>query len=150
MSGRGDNNKHGSAGRGASNQSNQPFVTDGENEPRSNANKSGSPAEPSTPDQASKPSDAQRATGETGSGLRSGKTLEAKTLNLLVDDVPYIVKATPFHFNDDIRYEVSINSSASHIFVWDAQLKVLRAIDDDAGTIPDGLEEEIGRTLSNQ
>lgn len=25
MSGRGDNNKHGSAGRGASNQSNQPF-----------------------------------------------------------------------------------------------------------------------------
>jgi hypothetical protein len=26
MSGRGDNNKHGSSGRGSSNQSNQPFV----------------------------------------------------------------------------------------------------------------------------
>lgn len=36
MSGRGDNNKHGSSGRGASNQSNQPFTTDGEKEPKSN------------------------------------------------------------------------------------------------------------------
>lgn len=39
MSGRGDNNKHGSAGRGASNQSNQPFIPDGNPEPASNHNK---------------------------------------------------------------------------------------------------------------
>ncbi|HEX6914999.1 MAG TPA: hypothetical protein VF145_07145 [Chitinophagaceae bacterium] len=36
MGGRGSNNKHGSAGRGASNQSNQRFVTDGQREPASN------------------------------------------------------------------------------------------------------------------
>ncbi len=39
MPGRGDNNKHGSAGRGSSNQSNQPFAGDGENQPKSNHGK---------------------------------------------------------------------------------------------------------------
>ncbi len=39
MPGRGDNNKSGSAGRGASNQSNQPFVADSEKEPKSNHGK---------------------------------------------------------------------------------------------------------------
>lgn len=39
MPGRGDNNKHGSSGRGASNQSNQPFVTGAENQTKSNHNK---------------------------------------------------------------------------------------------------------------
>lgn len=39
MPGRGDNNKAGSAGRGASNQSNQPFVADSEKEPKSNHGK---------------------------------------------------------------------------------------------------------------
>lgn len=36
MAGRGFNNKHGSAGRGASNQSNQPFIADGMAQPKSN------------------------------------------------------------------------------------------------------------------
>jgi hypothetical protein len=39
MPGRGDNNKHGSAGRGASNQSNQPLVTSDRNHPASNHNR---------------------------------------------------------------------------------------------------------------
>ncbi len=39
MPGRGDNNQHGSAGRGARNQSNQPFVADGKSEPKSDSNK---------------------------------------------------------------------------------------------------------------
>ena len=39
MSGRGDNNKHGSAGRGASNQSNEPFIADNEKQKKSNHNK---------------------------------------------------------------------------------------------------------------
>lgn len=39
MPGRGDNNKHGSAGRGSSNQSNQPFAGDGESQPKSNHGK---------------------------------------------------------------------------------------------------------------
>lgn len=36
MSGRGDNNKHGSSGRGSSNQSNEAFIADAENQPKSN------------------------------------------------------------------------------------------------------------------
>jgi len=39
MAGRGDNNKHGSAGRGARNQSNQRFVSDGKKEPASDHDK---------------------------------------------------------------------------------------------------------------
>lgn len=39
MAGRGFNNKHGSAGRGASNQSNQPFVTSDRQHPASNHNR---------------------------------------------------------------------------------------------------------------
>jgi hypothetical protein len=50
MAGRGDNNKHGSAGRGSSNQSNQGFIADGEKEPKSNHNKN------QTGGKASKPS----------------------------------------------------------------------------------------------
>jgi hypothetical protein len=55
MPGRGDNNKHGSSGRGASNQSGQPFVTD-EDQQKSNHSKKhtgGKPSErsPKTADQ---------------------------------------------------------------------------------------------------
>lgn len=39
MPGRGDNNKHGSAGRGASNQSNQPFAGDNKKQPASGHNR---------------------------------------------------------------------------------------------------------------
>jgi hypothetical protein len=49
MSGRGDNNKHGSAGRGASNQSNEPFIADGEKEKKSNHNKHSKEGKASTP-----------------------------------------------------------------------------------------------------
>ena len=36
MSGRGDNNKHGTSGQGSSNQSNQPFVADDAKQKKSN------------------------------------------------------------------------------------------------------------------
>jgi len=49
MSGRGDNNKHGSSGQGASNQSNEPFVADGENQQKSNHNRNQTGGKPSTP-----------------------------------------------------------------------------------------------------
>ena len=49
MSGRGDNNKHGTSGRGASNQSNQPFIADDEKQPKSNHNKNKTGGEPSEP-----------------------------------------------------------------------------------------------------
>ena len=51
MAGRGDNNKNGTSGQGASNQSNQAFIADGQDEPKSNHNKGneitgGKPSEP--------------------------------------------------------------------------------------------------------
>jgi hypothetical protein len=39
MSGRGDNNKKGTSGRGAGNQSNQPFIADGQDQPASSHRK---------------------------------------------------------------------------------------------------------------
>ena len=53
MSGRGDNNKHGSSGRGASNQSNQPMENTGAQK-KSNHNKhaeEGKRSEPQSPQQ---------------------------------------------------------------------------------------------------
>ena len=60
MSGRGDNNKAGSAGRGASNQSNQGFIADDENQPKSNHNKQPTGNEPSEPSPKSVDPDANR------------------------------------------------------------------------------------------
>lgn len=50
MPGRGDNNKSGSAGRGASNQSNQPFIADGEGQQKSNHNRRQTGGSRSQPD----------------------------------------------------------------------------------------------------
>lgn len=60
MPGRGDNNKHGSAGRGASNQSNQPFVADEENQPKSNHDKKHTGGHPSEPSPKTADQDANR------------------------------------------------------------------------------------------
>jgi hypothetical protein len=49
MSGRGDNNKHGTSGQGASNQSNQAFIADNQDQPKSNHNKHQTGSEPSIP-----------------------------------------------------------------------------------------------------
>jgi hypothetical protein len=49
MSGRGDNNKHGTSGRGSSNQSNQPFVADDAKQKKSNHAKEKTGGKPSRP-----------------------------------------------------------------------------------------------------
>lgn len=150
MSGRGDNNKHGSSGRGASNQSNQPFVADGDKQPGSNHNMTGSNAEPSVEQNKSKDADAHRDTGTSNASPRSVKTTQARTFNLLVDDVPYVVTASPFSFNEEIRYNVTVNGSTEHIFTWDSELRMIRAIDDDAAELPGSLEEAISARLQSK
>jgi len=47
MSGRGDNNKHATSGRGSSNQSNQAFVADSEKQKKSGHNKNTTGGRPS-------------------------------------------------------------------------------------------------------
>ena len=70
--------------------------------------------------------------------------------NLVVDSVPYIVQATPFKFNGELRYRVSFNGSSEHVFTWDSSMGQLRAIDDEASTLPDNLEEAISEKLQSK
>jgi len=70
-----------------------------------------------------------------------------KTFNVVVDNVPYMIKAIPFFYNGDIRYRISFNGSAEHVFTWDSSLGQLRAIDDEAATMPDNLEVAISEKL---
>src|SRR5687768_12388681 len=141
MSGRGDKNKRGSAGRGASNQSNQPFVASGEKQPRSNHNMTNASGEASVEQDKVKDADSHRDTGSANNTPASVKTKNERSFNFVVDDVPYLVKASPFSFNEEIRYYVSVNGATDHVFTWDSELKMLRAIDDDAGTLPESVEE---------
>ena len=66
---------------------------------------------------------------------------------LLVDDLPYVVTAIPFEFNGGTRFRVSYNGGKENIFAWDSDLKRLRAIDDDASTMPDALGIAISKRL---
>ena len=73
-----------------------------------------------------------------------------KSFSILVDRVPYMVKAVPFSFNGETRYRVSFNGSPEHVFTWDSSLSQLRAIDDDSSTLPDNLEIAISERLQSK
>lgn len=73
--------------------------------------------------------------------------MQEHSFEILVDSVPYFVKATPFEFNTETRFRVSYNGSDEHIFTWDSSLGRLTAIDDEAGVIPDNLERAIAQKL---
>jgi hypothetical protein len=73
-----------------------------------------------------------------------------KVFNILIDSVPYIVRAAPFSFNDETRYRVSFNGSPEHIFTWDSSLGQLRAINEESSTIPDNLEIAISEKLQSK
>ncbi len=70
------------------------------------------------------------------------------TYDLIVDKVPYSVKVTPFMFNNEKRFRISINGDNGHIFAWDPDIIGLHALDDDAATLPDSLEKAISDKLS--
>lgn len=67
---------------------------------------------------------------------------------LVVDGVPYGVKATPFQFNTETRYKVSYDGE-EHIFTWDSSLGRLAPINDDSSTIPVNVEEAIAQRLQS-
>ena len=75
---------------------------------------------------------------------------EERRFNLIVDSVPYMIKAVPFNFNGETRYKVSFNESSEHVFTWDSSLGQLRAIDDGASTMPDNLEIAISEKLQQK
>jgi len=86
--------------------------------------------------------------GKPGQEAKPTRDTE-KNFNILVDNVPYIVTATRFTFNDEVRYKVSFNGSSEHVFTWDSSLGQLRAIDDEASTMPDNLEIAISEKLQS-
>jgi hypothetical protein len=68
----------------------------------------------------------------------------------VVDDVPYLIKVSPFNFNGASRFYVKPNGGDDHIFAWDSELAGLRAIDDNASVLPDTLEAAISHKLQSQ
>lgn len=86
---------------------------------------------------------------EPRSGYASSSRTNEKTFNLVVDEVPYLVKASPFFFNGETRFYISINDGNDHVFTWDSEVNQLRAIDDEAGILPEALEEAISQKLQS-
>lgn len=74
---------------------------------------------------------------------------QSQLFELLVDGVPYEVKATPFAFNTETRFNVQFNGSPEYVFVWDGILKRFVPIGDGAGLIPDNLELEVAEKLQD-
>lgn len=75
--------------------------------------------------------------------------IQEHSFQLLLNGVPYFVKAEPFEFNSEKRFKVRFNESDEHIFTWDSSLGRMAPIDDGAGTIPDDLELEIANRLQS-
>ncbi|HUC83403.1 MAG TPA: hypothetical protein VMR70_21000 [Flavisolibacter sp.] len=73
--------------------------------------------------------------------------MQGQSFELLLNGVPYFVKAEPFQYNEETRFKVSYNNGDEHIFTWDSSVGRLAAIDDDASTIPDDLESAIAGRL---
>ncbi len=70
------------------------------------------------------------------------------TYDLVVDKVPYLIRVTPFLFNGEKRFRISVNGDNGHVFAWDPDIVGLHAIDDDSSVLPDSLEKAISDKLS--
>ena len=71
-----------------------------------------------------------------------------ETFDLMVDKVPYSIRVTPFLFNEEKRFRISVNGDNGHIFAWDPEIVGLHALDDDASDLPDSLEKAISDKLA--
>lgn len=69
------------------------------------------------------------------------------SFQLLLDGVPYEVKAVPFQFNEGTRYTVTYNGSEEFIFAWDNSASQYIAIDTDSSEIPANVETAIAQQL---
>ena len=73
-----------------------------------------------------------------------------KNFDLLVDGVPYTIKSMPFLFNNELRFRIIINGATEHVFTWDSEIAMIRAINDDSSVLPAGLEEALSEKLQSQ
>jgi hypothetical protein len=143
-----DNNKVGS-GSGSSNRSNQAFKTS-DNRQKTKGNKTETGGPRAEPQDKSLVSEFDRSTSSRPEGQLQSTNTNERRFNLLVDNVPYMVSANPFPFNGEVRYRVSVNGGTEHVFTWDSSLGQLRAIDDEASTLPDNVEEAISEKLQSK
>lgn len=74
----------------------------------------------------------------------------ARNFDLLVDGVPYTVKSIPFLFNNELRFRIMLNGASEHVFTWDSEIGMIRAINDDSSVLPAGLEEALSEKLQSQ
>jgi hypothetical protein len=110
-------------------------------------NTGGSPAErqnKTTPVSNNTP--ATNAPGRMMPALR----MDERNFDMVVDGVPYSVRSVPFLFNDEPRFRVCINGGTEHLFTWDSQAGMLRAIDDESSTIPSVVEEALSERLQSK
>jgi hypothetical protein len=80
--------------------------------------------------------------------MKKADVLAGKTsFDLTVNKVPYHIEAIPFFFNDEKRFEISVNGDDGHVFAWDPTIIGLRALDDESATLPEELEKAISDKL---
>jgi len=73
--------------------------------------------------------------------------MEERKFDFEIDSIPYEVTIAPYKFNNETRYRVSYNGGNENIFVWDPEVRRIRAIDDAASILPDDLGLEISRKI---
>jgi hypothetical protein len=73
--------------------------------------------------------------------------MNTQNFELVVDGVPYLVKASPFDFNEEKRFTVTYNGSEEYVFVFDTSVGKYTALGDESVEIPSRLETEIAEKL---
>ena len=73
--------------------------------------------------------------------------MQEQSFQLVLNGVPYIVKATPFTFNTETRFTVKYNGSDEYIFAHDSSVGQYVALGDDGGDLPADLETAISERL---
>jgi hypothetical protein len=73
--------------------------------------------------------------------------MQDQSFQLLLNGVPYVVKASPYSFNTETRFTVSFNGSEDFVFTYDAAVGRYVAIGDESISIPDDLEIAISEKL---
>lgn len=73
--------------------------------------------------------------------------MQPVTFDLLLEQVPYSIRAVPYPFNNETRFRVRYNDSPEFVFAWDEEAEQFIAIGDEASTIPDEVEEAVAVRL---
>lgn len=100
--------------------------------------------------QINRQSDSYTDNGEVSAKKTHESTSDTKKFDLVIDGVPYFIRSTPFLYNDEVRFRVIVNNDTEYVFTWDSQVSMLRAIDEDAATLPERLEEAISEKLQSK